>query len=770
MFCRSCKSVLSRIPAVITGIILLGFVAANVQASISASNETASSVTLTWTAVGDDGTTGTATYYDVRYATFPITDANWDAVSQAVGEPVPQPVGTPETFTVESLESGTLYYFAIKVGDEIPNWSTLSNVVSKSTLDETEPPAVIADLDGSSPDPTSVALSWTAPGDDGTSGTAAEYDIRYALVPITDANWDAATEVSGEPTPQAAGSAESFTVGSLGPNTTYYFAIKTADEVPNWSGLSNVASVTTLNEQTAPGVIADLATSSPTQTSLTLTWTAPGDDGYSGTASLYDIRYATFAITDANWNLATHAGGEPTPGTAGSAETFTISSLNPSATYYFAIRTADEVPNWSGLSNVAQGTTSVETAAPAAIANLGAGNETEHTMRLTWTAPGDDANSGTASQYDIRYATAPITEATWDAASQVSDEPTPRAAGSLESYTVTGLNSGTMYYFAVKTADEVPNWSPLSNVTSRATASDQTPPAGIDDLQASTGGTEGEILLGWTAPGDNDNDGAVMGYLIKYATWPIDEQSFDAAAFCDSFPIPLAAGQAQSMKLSGLNPGQLYHVAVKSFDNAANLSPISNPASAVAGFNIVAGTEDPAALVSPPPGAVMPMSRPTLTIENVSLEADELYHFEVAADSTFFELAAGDSVEEQEGPTSSWKVNSRLAADVTYFWRVGTDDGGYSEVSTFTVLPQPHPYPNPFALTDGDAVTFTDLPVNTNLVVTTVSGDIVRQWSSLGGDDVIWDGTNESGHEIGSGMYLWFVADAGLKGKLMVVR
>jgi len=104
----------------------------------------------------------------------------------------------------------------------------------------------------------SVTLFWTAPGDDGTQGTASEYDVRYAIFPITEDNWDSCLQADGEPVPQVSGSAESFIVTGLADNTTYYFAIKAADEVPNWSGLSNVVSITTPDTQ-APGTINDLS-------------------------------------------------------------------------------------------------------------------------------------------------------------------------------------------------------------------------------------------------------------------------------------------------------------------------------------------------------------------------------------------------------------------------------------------------------------------------------------------------------------------------------
>jgi hypothetical protein len=115
---------------------------------------------------------------------------------------------------------------------------------------DTQAPAAITDLATSNPTSYTIKLSWTAPGDDGTTGTATTYDIRYRVgVPITEASWATATEVMGEPAPKPAGSSETFTVTGLSAGTTYYFAIKTADEKPNWSPISNSPSGTTVEKQ-----------------------------------------------------------------------------------------------------------------------------------------------------------------------------------------------------------------------------------------------------------------------------------------------------------------------------------------------------------------------------------------------------------------------------------------------------------------------------------------------------------------------------------------
>jgi len=88
--------------------------------------------------------------------------------------------------------------------------------------------------------PDSLTLLWTAPGDDAVTGNAMGYEVRWSLLPITAANWEAAIVVFAAPNPLPAGTHQTMVVRGLIPGTTYYFAIKTVDDAGNWSGLSNV--------------------------------------------------------------------------------------------------------------------------------------------------------------------------------------------------------------------------------------------------------------------------------------------------------------------------------------------------------------------------------------------------------------------------------------------------------------------------------------------------------------------------------------------------
>lgn len=105
---------------------------------------------------------------------------------------------------------------------------------------DTSAPAPVTNLVASTgASPGAVELSWIAPGDDATAGTASTYIVRYNTTTITESNWATSTDATGEPTPSPAGSVESTTVSGLTPGRTYYFVIKTQDEVPNTSGISN---------------------------------------------------------------------------------------------------------------------------------------------------------------------------------------------------------------------------------------------------------------------------------------------------------------------------------------------------------------------------------------------------------------------------------------------------------------------------------------------------------------------------------------------------
>ena len=220
-----------------------------------------------------------------------------------------------------------------------------------------------------------------------------------------------------------------------------------------------------------------------TWNSVTISWTTPGDDSLVGVASQFDLRYSTSAITATNFASATRWLGMPTPAASGTRQSAVVTGLASSTTYYFALKTADEVPNWSGISNIVSRATlsAPDAIRPAQIASVTITGTTETSASLRWTAVGDDSLTGTATSYDVRYSSSPITDSNWGSASQVSGEPAPTASGTTQNMTVSGLTRQTTYYFAMKVSDDAGNVSALSNVVS-ATTPDQTNPAAVRDL------------------------------------------------------------------------------------------------------------------------------------------------------------------------------------------------------------------------------------------------------------------------------------------------
>ncbi|UCH89524.1 MAG: fibronectin type III domain-containing protein [Thermoplasmata archaeon] len=442
---------------------------------------TSNSIKVSWSAPADNGTdasSGPVSNYDIRYSTSSINIGNWANAVRCDKEPVPASPGTTEEFNITELDSATLYYIALRSEDDIPNLSSLSNVVFNTTLGlfDIKPPGKIIDLFAGEPTNNSINLSWSAPADNAsepTSGPVSEYDIRYYTFKITELNWPQAAKCTAAIIPGSPGSTETYTVSNLLPETKYYFAIKARDERPNWGPLSNSPHETTLPDPdiTPPGAVTDLTASNPTTTTIDLSWTAPGNDGGIGTAAGYDIRYSVKMITDLSWESATPCTGEPTPAAAGTKEQFQVTGLSPDTTYYFALKIFDEAQLTSPLSNIAQNRTLPlpDEIPPGAVIDLSAGSPTYTSVTLSWTAPGDDGGTGTAAAYDIRYAAAAITSSNWGSAMPVKTPPVPASAGSAETFEVTGLEHNTTYFFAIKSVDEWPNWSPVSNSPSATT-------------------------------------------------------------------------------------------------------------------------------------------------------------------------------------------------------------------------------------------------------------------------------------------------------------
>lgn len=129
--------------------------------------------------------------------------------------------------------------------------------------------------------------------------------------------------------------------------------------------------------------------------SLSLIWTAPGDDGDVGQVSGYDIRFGTQAPapgdTAAWWSQRPPSqwislAGALAP--AGQTDSTRVAGLSQGTTYYFVLVALDEVGNRSAYSNVAVGTTQSCGAPTFAPASFSAVADTGEVL-LAWEASSD---------------------------------------------------------------------------------------------------------------------------------------------------------------------------------------------------------------------------------------------------------------------------------------------------------------------------------------------------------------------------------------------
>lgn len=101
-----------------------------------------------------------------------------------------------------------------------------------------------------------IHLEWTATGDDGNDGQATAYDLRYTT--DTTLAFESWVEIDGEPAPSIAGIVDSINFPlTLEVGTSYFFAIRACDEVPNCGIPSNYFEIN-VPDTLKPGQIIDL--------------------------------------------------------------------------------------------------------------------------------------------------------------------------------------------------------------------------------------------------------------------------------------------------------------------------------------------------------------------------------------------------------------------------------------------------------------------------------------------------------------------------------
>ena len=533
---------------------------------------------ITFTAPGDDEMQGLAHHYELS-----LTDTLGNDLNSSFTIPNPKFAGQIENWVINDLPENIICNISLQAFDEENHFSpevTKEIAISGNNLDEI-PPSPITDLTAISQE-NSILLQWSAPSDDESRGSVVSYDIRYYSEIVSEQNWENTSIIDNDIIPTSNGEAESFEIDFLPIQNEFYFAIRSFDEANNHSTISNSVSAMITGDITAPATITDLQVveNSVSMNSMQLSWTATGDNDTNGTASFYEIKISISEITEENYNEIDSIEQSIVPQEAGYQENFFVTGLSPLTTYFFAIKAYDEVNNSSLLSNIASASTNeeIDNIPPAAITDLTV-SAAEDGFHLQWTAVGDDNLTGTAYSYQIAFSNETINENNWQSSTFISDTISPSQSGTIENFFYSTDVFGVEFYFAIKVTDEVSNTSPISNVVVAMIPIDDIAPAQISDLSAEVEGSN--VVLSWTAVGDDGIDGTADYYEICYFTNEISDSNWDQCTFVVNTITPNQSGSEESFSINDLEMDILYFFAVRAVDDNENISDISNNAVAI---------------------------------------------------------------------------------------------------------------------------------------------------------------------------------------------
>jgi subtilisin family serine protease len=132
-----------------------------------------------------------------------------------------------------------------------------------------------------------------------------------------------------------------------------------------------------------------------------------------------------------------------------------------------------------------------DTTAPGSVGNFRAGSPARRKFTLNWTAPGDDASTGTAALYEIRFTdTQPTTAAQFEQGTQLV-APLPAVAGTAQSADVEVPFRHPTGFISIRALDNAGNAGPITSAPVTVQASDSDPYV-VTEVAAqplSTGGT-----------------------------------------------------------------------------------------------------------------------------------------------------------------------------------------------------------------------------------------------------------------------------------------
>ena len=230
---------------------------------------------------------------------------------------------TTNSFTDNGVSPKTTYYYAVAAFDPSYNYSAQSATVAVTSVADTTPPTVPANVTATGVGCQQVNLTWSASTD---NIYMAGYSIYRGKTPSSMIQVGTVTS----------GTSFSDTNG-LAAGTTYYYAIAAFDEAMNYSAQTPLTTTATTPDTQAPTVPTKLTATAKSGTQISLAWTASTDN-----VAVYSYRVYR----------GTSAQSLSLIGSSASPSYTDSSNLKANVTYYYAVAASDTSGNISAESAV----------------------------------------------------------------------------------------------------------------------------------------------------------------------------------------------------------------------------------------------------------------------------------------------------------------------------------------------------------------------------------------------------------------------------------
>ena len=492
---------------------------------LSATASGRTDVILSWNAPSENGGAPITGY---RIEVSSNAGTTWADQVRNTGNPT-------TTYTDAGLTPGAVRQYRVSAINSADTGDP-SSVVSV-TVGVTSVPDAPTGLSATAAGRTQINLSWSAPVD---NGGAAINGYRIQVSSNGTSGWTDLVEDTG-----SAGTAYEHT--GLQPGTTRHYRIYANNSVGESTDASNIANATTALTA-SPGAPANLVATASGRTDISLSWTAPTDNGGA-------------AITGYQIEVSSDAGdtwSDLEANTGSAATTYTHTGLMPGTTRHYRVRAVNSI-DAGAPSNVDNATTDA-LSAPDAPTGLTAITSEQMEINLSWAAPLDNGGAD-ISGYRI--------EASSNGGTSWSDLVT-NTGSTVTTYTHTGLARGATRHYRVYALNAIGE-SAASNETS-ATTGAVTAPDAPTGLTATLSG-QTEVNLSWEAP--SSNGGAVItGYRIQVSTNEVDTWSNLVAN---------TGSAAMTYTHTGVASGTTYQYRVYAINAIGESASPSNVASVSAG-------------------------------------------------------------------------------------------------------------------------------------------------------------------------------------------